>query len=228
MRINKFLASCGLGSRRGCEEIVRTGQVLVNGEPCIDLATQISEADTVEYGGRTLQSAPHLYVAFHKPKGVICTKSDEKQRRTIYGILPNEFRHLHYVGRLDKDSEGLMLLTNDGDFSNSLTHPANKVEKEYVVTTDHVIDKRDIKKLLEGIQTPDGMAIVQRAEQVAPRVLALVLTQGLKRQIRVMLATLGYEVNRLVRIRIGGYEIGDLSPGKWRRLTDSDLSKFAG
>ena len=228
MRINKFLASCGLGSRRGCEEIIRTGQVIVNGEPCIDLATQIEPGDSVEYGGRTLQAAPHLYVAFHKPKGAICTKSDEKQRKTIYGILPNAFRHLHYVGRLDKDSEGLMLLTNDGDFSNALTHPANKVEKEYVVTTDHVIDKRDIKPLLEGIRTPDGLAVVARVEHVAPRVLAIVLTQGLKRQIRVMLASLGYDVVRLVRIRIGGYGIDDIAPGKWRRLTGSDLSKFKG
>jgi 23S rRNA pseudouridine2605 synthase len=226
VRLNQFLASCGLGSRRGCEQLVRDGQVTVNGEVCTSLATQIGPGDSVEFGGRVLKSPSVLTVALHKPAGYVCSRSDEHGRRTVYDLLPVELRRLHYVGRLDRDSEGLLLLTTDGALTQRLSHPSSKVEKEYLVTLEHPYDPGDTALLLAGVETPEGTARFESVTQVAKRQVVVVLTQGLKRQVRHQFAACGNEVLRLVRTRIGGFALGPLAPGKWRRLSPADLRQI--
>lgn len=226
MRLNRFLASCGLGSRRGCEALIREGRVIVNGSVCRDLSTRIGPGDRVECDGRILESARSVTLAFHKPPGFLCTARDERGRPTIYDLLPREFHDLRYVGRLDKESEGLLILTSDGDLVHRLTHPSGKVEKEYEVSLDRSFDPRDAARLLEGFPIEPGLAKVASVEVTSPRHLKIVLLQGLKRQVRLMLEALGYEVRRLVRTRVGSMTLEPLAPGKWRRLSPSDLAKL--
>ena len=139
-RLNKYLASCAVGSRRKCDEIIQAGRVEVNGHPCVNLGTRVSPADHVRVDGKRVSPKEPLVVAFHKPRGYVCTREDELGRRTIYDLLPESLRALHHVGRLDLDSEGLLILTNDGDLSQKLMHPSKSVEKEYLVTADQAFE----------------------------------------------------------------------------------------
>lgn len=131
IRINRFLAAAGLGSRRGCEELIRSGQVTINGNLCSDLATKVAPGDYVKANGRLIKTEKAMSVLFYKPRGLICTRTDERDRGTIFDVLPRQWPRLSHVGRLDKESEGLLILTNDGALSLRLTHPRYKVEKEY-------------------------------------------------------------------------------------------------
>ena len=153
----------------------------------------------------------------------MCSKQDELGRATIYELLPPKLQHLNHVGRLDRDSEGLLVLSNDGDLANKLTHPRNKVEKEYRVTLSTAPDTRDLKKLLEGVRTPEGRARAKSFKRLSPRRLSLVLETGLKRQIREMFTTLGYQVEKLFRIRIGRLTDPDLPTGRWRYLEHHEI-----
>src|SRR5581483_2426542 len=148
MRLNRFLASAGLGSRRGCEDIIRAGRVVVNGKICTDLATQISPGDFVKVDGRKVRSQESLHILLHKPRGYLCTARDERERRTIFDLLPKNWPRLFHVGRLDKESEGLLILTNDGELSLRLTHPRYKIEKEYVVALDRLLADEDRERML--------------------------------------------------------------------------------
>ncbi|CAN5139079.1 pseudouridine synthase [soil metagenome] len=227
MRLNKFLASCGLGSRRGCEALISKGAVKVNDRVCRELATQITESDKVEYGGRLLSTPKAITIAFHKPAGFVTTASDEFRRKTVFDLLPKEFSSLRYVGRLDRETEGLLLLTSSGDLVNELTHPARKIEKQYIAFTDKPFDERDIPRLLAGVETPEGIGTAVAAEKIMKRKVAITLTQGMKHQVRNMFAGLGYKVKRLIRIRVGTLELGTLAPGKWRRLNDEQVAHIA-
>src|SRR5688500_6056502 len=199
MRLNRFLASAGLGSRRGVEELITNGQVRVNGRVITDLATQVGPDDAVKVGSRLLRPEPKTTVLRNKPRGYVCTASDELDRRTICDLLPPNWPRLYHVGRLDKESEGLLLVTNDGDLSLALTHPRYKIEKEYEILLDKPFDAKDRAKLLRGFHIMGGRAKAERVEILAPRHLRMTLTQGIKRQIRLMLYDLGYDVERLAR-----------------------------
>ncbi|HEY3899656.1 MAG TPA: pseudouridine synthase [Chthoniobacter sp.] len=224
MRLNRFLASAGLGSRRGVEELITTGQVRVNGRVVTDLATQVEPTDAVKVGSRLLHSEQKITVLLNKPPGFLCTASDERDRKTIFQLLPPNWPRLHHVGRLDKDSEGLLLVTNDGDLSLALTHPRYKIEKEYEVLIDKPFAPKDREKLLRGFHIMGGRAKAERVEILASTHLRLILTQGIKRQIRLMLYDLGYEVERLARIRLGTLQIGEMRPGEWRLLTSKEIA----
>jgi 23S rRNA pseudouridine2605 synthase len=231
MRLNRFLASAGLGSRRGVEELVRSGCVTVNGRTCTDLATQIGERDSVKANGHLLRPEKPLNILLYKPAGYLCTASDPGERRTIVGLLPAGWPRLFHVGRLDQESEGLLILTNDGDLSLRLTHPRYKVDKEYEVTLDRPFDIRDRDALLKGMhiggaEEGAGWAKAEEVHRVTPQKLRIVLRQGLKRQIRLMLRELGYRVEKLVRIRIGSVELADMQPGEWRPLTEKEVAKL--
>lgn len=224
MRLNRFLASAGLGSRRSVEELIKNGEVRINGKVITDLATQVGPDDAVKVGSRLLRTEQKITVLLNKPPGFVCTASDERDRKTIFSLLPPNWPRLHHVGRLDKESEGLLLVTNDGDLTLALTHPRYKIEKEYEVLIDKPFNPKDKEKLLRGFHIMGGRAKAEWVEIIAPTHLRLVLTQGIKRQIRLMLYDLGYEVERLARIRLGPLKVGEMRPGEWRLLTSKEIA----
>lgn len=226
MRLNRFLASASLGSRRGCEQLIREGRVTVNGKVCTDLSTIVSDEDFVKVGSRRVQAEKILHVVLNKPPGYLCTASDELERRTIFELFPSNWPRVFHVGRLDKDSEGLLLVTNDGDLSLKLTHPRYKIEKEYEVLLDRPYDIAHTPKLVKGVFIEGGRAKAEFVRRLAPKVVKVILKQGLKRQIRLMFYELGYEVKRLCRTRIGSLKLEGLRPGEWRLLTAKEVEQL--
>jgi len=228
MRLNRFLAAAGFGSRRACEALITDGKVSINGHFIRDLATTVAPDDDVRVTGRSAKPAAHVYLLLHKPRGFLCTRADERGRKTIFDLVPAHFGRLFHVGRLDKESEGLILLTNDGALAERLTHPAHEVEKEYEVLLDKPFVAEETPKFLRGFFIEGGKAKVERMHVVAPPLVKVVLRQGIKRQIRLMFYAFGYEVKRLMRIRIGGMEMGPLKPGQWRLLRAQEVALLAG
>lgn len=224
MRLNRFLAAAGLGSRRHCDELIAEGRVTINGRPCTDFSTQVEESDHVKVGNRLVRRAEALTILLHKPVGFVSTRRDPNATDTIYDLLPAKFSRLFNVGRLDAQTEGLLLLTSDGDLAQRLTHPRYKVDKEYEVTLDKLWDPKLAEKLRAGIFLDGKRARLTRVQQFGPTRLRVVLQQGLNRQIRRMFYTLGYEVKRLVRTRLGHLRLGDIPRGHWRPLTKSELA----
>lgn len=198
--------------------------MVINGTRIVNLATQVNEGDDVRVNGRCISAATPVTLLLHKPRGFVVTRSDERGRRTVYDLLPPEYSTLFHVGRLDKDSEGLLLMTNDGDLAQRLTHPSHTIEKEYEVTLDKTFDPAHAEKLLKGFHIEGGRARFERLRILAPKVIQATLSQGLKRQIRLMLYEMGYEVERLRRTRIGGLTDYRLPPGACRRLTEKEVS----
>ncbi|MDB6138093.1 MAG: pseudouridine synthase [Verrucomicrobiaceae bacterium] len=226
MRLNRYLSQCGVASRRACEQIILEGRVLINGHVIKELATQVKESDEVQVDLKPVEPAAGIVVAFHKPRGFICSRGDTHDRATIYAILPPQYQTLHYVGRLDKESEGLLLLTNRGELSQRLTHPSEGVEKEYEVTIDSDFSPEDKLKLLHGMITEEGFAKAERVWVDSARRINVVLKQGLKRQIRLMFYQLGYEVERLLRVRVGGLALKGLPRGAWKELSEAEVQRY--
>lgn len=226
MRLNRHLSLCGLGSRRGCEQIIRDGRVAINGKRVTDLATQVTETDKVTVDGRPAEAKKGVVIALHKPKGYLCTREDTHDRPTVYDLLPARYHTLHHVGRLDQDSEGLLLLTNRGELSQRLLHPGEGVDKEYEVKVETKFSAADLAKLVRGLMTKEGFARAERAWLANDWMVHVVLKQGLKRQIREMFFLLGYEVERLVRTRIGGLWLKGLSKGGWRELSNDEVENY--
>lgn len=227
MRLNKFLSSCGLGSRRGVEAIILEGRVRINGKVCTELGTQVEATDEVMVDTRKVRPNKPVVIALHKPKGFVCTRDDEHARRTIYDLLPAKLRSLAHVGRLDMDSEGLILLTNQGDLSHQLAHPTHGLEKEYEVQLEKPFDPALLERLTHGLRIEEGFAKAERAWIIGHYKLGLVLKQGLKRQIRHMLFYVGgYEVKRLVRVRIGNLALTGIPEGGWRELKPDEVDRL--
>ena len=227
-RINKYLASCAVGSRRKCDQFIQAGRVEVNGKPCLNMGTHIVRTDHVRVDGKRVVPRDPVIVAFHKPRGYVCTRKDELGRETIYSLLPETLRTLHHVGRLDLDSEGLLVLTNDGDLSQQLMHPSKSVEKEYLVTANQAFENAHLDQFLAGVYTPEGKLKAKSIERLSPRRIGVVLDHGAKRQIRVMIESFGYQVTRLLRVRIGGLWLGDLEPGRWAILNRVETAMLLG
>lgn len=224
VRLNKYLASCGVGSRRACDELIQSGRVEVNGSPCVNMGTRIGPEDHVRVDGKRVTPNQLSVIAFHKPRGFVCTREDELGRETIYNLLPPTLHSLHHVGRLDRDSEGLLILTNDGDLSQKLMHPSKSVEKEYLVTANQAFENQHLDQFLEGIYTEGGKLKAKAIERLSPRRIKIVLDHGAKRQIRVMFEALGYQVTKLLRVRIGSLWLGDLEPGRYALLNPQEVS----
>jgi 23S rRNA pseudouridine2605 synthase len=223
--LNQFLARAGFGSRRACEALILEGAVTINGHRLRELATQVDEQDHVLVHGKPVKMPAILVAVLHKPPGYLCTSPDATSERTIYDLLPSGWPRVVYVGRLDKDSEGLLVVTNDGNLAQRLTHPSSKLRKTYIVTLDREFDFALAPKLRKGFPIEKGFARMEELFRVGPRTLKVVLTQGLKRQIREMFYQCGYEVKRLVRVQIGNLSLDQLLPGQHRVLTKDDVKR---
>jgi 23S rRNA pseudouridine2605 synthase len=226
VRLNRYLSQCGVASRRGAEQIILEGRVSINGHVITNLATQVAPDDKVVVDGKPAQAELPVVIAINKPRGYICSHGDTHERMTIYDLLPLKYQNLHHVGRLDKESEGLILMTNRGDLSHRLMHPSMGAEKEYEVVVDQPLHPDVLAKLIKGMMTEEGHARAERAWLVKPNKAHVVLKQGLKRQIRLMFYHLGYEVERLTRIRIGWLQLRGLQLGGWKELKPSDVERF--
>jgi 23S rRNA pseudouridine2605 synthase len=226
MRLNRYLALCGLGSRRACEEIILGGSVRINGRPVRELATVVQPGDTVVARGRVVRPESARYVVLHKPSGCLTSRASQGGKPTVYDLLPREVATLPHVGRLDADSEGLLLLSNDGALAQALTHPSRHVEKEYDVVLDRTFDANLIPKLLKGIYLEEGRAQAAHVHIEGTNKVRVVLTQGINRQVRRMFAALGYKVKRLTRTRLGPLKLGRLPRGGSRDLTVREVESL--
>lgn len=224
--MNKYLASCGVASRRACDELIANGHVEINGRPCLAPGTRVKDGDHVRLDGKRITALRHTTILLNKPRGLVCTREDELQRDTIYALLPNALQHLHHVGRLDAESEGLLMLTNDGELTQKLMHPSNKVEKEYLVTANQPFLKEHLDLFLSGVYTKEGKLSAKALRRESSRRISMILDQGAKRQIRVMLESLSYQVTKLVRVRIGSLWGGDLEVGR-HVIMDDDAIRLA-
>ncbi|HQV57858.1 MAG TPA: pseudouridine synthase [Ilumatobacteraceae bacterium] len=230
-RLQKVLATRGWGSRRVCEELIAAGRVTVNGEVA-QLGRRVDvDHDQVHVDGAPVGTRPGLvYYLLNKPTGVVTTATDTHGRRTVVEMVPAEPR-VYPVGRLDIDSEGLLLLTNDGELTNLLTHPRFGVDKEYLVNVRGAVSPGGIRQLRNGVELDDGMTAPAVVSQPSPGVLRITIHEGRNRQVRRMCAAIGHPVQRLVRVRIAGLRDPSLTPGSWRALTPAeviDLAKAAG
>lgn len=224
MRLNRFLAAAGLGSRRHCDEMIAGGKVTINGQVCTDFSAQPGPRDHVKVNGRLVHAeAPHSIV-LHKPAGFVSTRRDAHARDTIFDLLPPKLGNLFHAGRLDTQTEGLMVLTNDGDLALRLTHPRYKVDKEYEVTLDRAWDRSLTPRLLRGVLLDGERARFSELRTLSATRLRVTLRQGLNRQIRRMFEAVGFTVKHLVRLRVGNLRLGDLPRGHWRPLTTAELS----
>ncbi len=224
MRLNRFLAAAGIGSRRHCDELIATRRVTINGRPCTDFSAQPTSRDHVKVDGKLIRVEPPLTLALHKPAGFVSTRSDPHARDTIFDLLPAKFPRLFNIGRLDAQSEGLLVLTNDGELAQRLAHPRHKIDKEYEVTLERRWDPALIPKMLRGIFLDGQRAQIVQLRTISATRLRVVLRQGINRQIRRMFHEIGYEVKSLVRIRVGNLRIGDLPRGHWRALTKREVA----
>ena len=229
MRINKFLAKCNLGSRRSVEELVKNGEISVNGELCTDLTTQIDpEKDDVKFKGKKIVLKDEkIYLMLNKPKKYLVSRKDAYDRKTVYELLPDFDVHLFAIGRLDYMSEGLLLLTSDGDFANKIIHPRYKLPKVYKVLVKGNIGNEQLQKLrdgvvIEGKKTQPAIVFVKNRMEGKTQ-LKMTIFEGRKRQIRRMIGKVDAEVLELKRLQIGDVKLGKLPIGMWRLLKPNEI-----
>lgn len=223
MRLAKFLAVCGLASRRQAEVLISGGLVKVNGQVVTKLSTQIEiDHDQVEVRGRILKIENKVYYLLHKPVGYLSSVQDPHHQKLVTNLVPTSPK-VWPVGRLDKDSRGLLLLTNDGDLTYLLTHPKHAVKKVYQVELNKIIDAKLLSKLKQGVDLEEGLAQVDSIKKISNTSLEITIHQGWNRQIRRMLAACGYKVLDLIRIKEGSLSLGDLGVGEYRILNKEEI-----
>ncbi|HEY0829239.1 MAG TPA: pseudouridine synthase [Bacilli bacterium] len=224
MRINKFISETGMCSRREADKLIAAGRVAVN-ETIAELGTKVSGGDTVYVDGKPLAPKKKLiYIALNKPPGITSTTELHIEGNIIDYV--NHPERIFPIGRLDKDSEGLILLTNDGDIVNRILRAENRHEKEYIVTVDYPVTPDFIRTMADGVVIPDGQTLPCEVNQISERVFRIILTEGRNRQIRRMCAALDYQVRQLRRIRIMNIKIDGLARGAWRDLTSEELEEL--
>ncbi|TCI85243.1 23S rRNA pseudouridine(2604) synthase RluF [Tenacibaculum sp. M341] len=224
INLNKFISSTGICSRREAEKLIVEGRVTINGKPT-QLGNRVFEGDIVKVDGKALKQKPKtIYIALNKPVGIVCT-TDSKEKKNIVKFVGHPQR-LFPIGRLDKPSEGLIFLTNDGDIVNKILRAGNNHEKEYIVSVDKKITDRFITRMGNGIPILGTVTKKCKVAQINENTFKIILTQGLNRQIRRMCEYLGYNVTKLKRTRIMNVSLGNLKRGEWRELTDTEMTKI--
>jgi 23S rRNA pseudouridine2605 synthase len=224
MRLNAYLARAGVASRRGADSLIKAGRVTVNGVPG-ELNTFVTNDDAVRVDGRQVGKQKLRYVLLHKPRGTITTARDPQGRPTVVDLVGGAIRVVP-VGRLDRDTTGVLLLTNDGDLAHRLAHPRYRVEKVYVVDVEGEPDDDTIRKLAEGIELEDGPTAPAQVRRLGPDRVELALHEGRNRQVRRMLEAVGHPVRRLRRSRYAGLATGRLQRGEWRELTRDEVRRL--
>jgi 23S rRNA pseudouridine2605 synthase len=221
MRLNAYLARAGVASRRGADELIKAGRVLVNGNPG-DLNTFVAAGDTVEVDGRPVAKQRLAHLLLNKPPGVVTTARDPQGRPTVVALLPPEPRVVP-VGRLDADTTGALRLTNDGQLAHRLAHPRYEVDKVYEAEVDGEPSEEGLRRLREGIELDDGRTAPATVRLLGKRRIELTIHEGRKHQVKRMLAAVGHPVRRLHRSRYAGLDVHGLAPGEWRRLTRDEV-----
>ena len=224
VRINKYLALCGFESRRAADKIIEEGRVEVNGQRVETPGVRVQPTDFVKVDGHRVTPKAVEAVLLNKPRGFVCSRKAQGADGTVYDLLPPKYSHLNYAGRLDADSEGLLVFTNNGVLMQNIPHPSAGVEKEYWVTLDQAFDASVLVQLLKGLRLPEGQARAKYVSRLSARRACVVLEQGLKRQVRQMFGCLGLRVKKLVRVRIGSLWGGDLEPGHCALLTEEQVA----
>ena len=230
MRLQKFLSRSGVASRREAERLMVQGRVRVNGNLAVKLGSRVNPgSDRVEVDGKVVRLAIPRWIMLNKPRGVVTTRRDPADRRTVYSLLAAADRNLRYVGRLDRGTEGLLLFTNEGDLHHALLHPSTRIPRQYRAAVNGVPDPRTLRRLEDGIELDDGPAQAEQVRLMGERqggagsVISLVLREGRKREVRRLLAAVGHEVHRLRRVRFGPLSLKGVKPGEWRTLRPEEV-----
>lgn len=234
MRLQKFIAECGIASRRSAEKIIESGRVYVNGELVDYMGCVIDpEKDVVELDGRVINpESKKYYIALNKPKNYVTTVSDDLGRPTVMQLVEDIDARIYPVGRLDFDTTGLLIMTNDGDFANRLAHPSNVVNKSYIARIDMPLTETQLEKIRSGVELDGSMTAPAKAENIKrPQKgfeVKITIHEGRNRQVRRMLEAVGANVLALKRISVGSVTLGNLPEGKWRKLSDAEINKLRG
>ncbi|MDR0300258.1 MAG: rRNA pseudouridine synthase [Streptococcaceae bacterium] len=229
MRINQFIAHAGVASRRKAEELIKEGKVKVNGKKMTDLAFQVSGNDLVEVNGQQLRNEEFVYFLLNKPRGVISSVTDDKGRPTVVEILGGVKERIYPVGRLDWDTSGLLILTNDGDFANLMTHPSHQIDKTYVAKVEGHANKENLRPLTLGMKiegqkiSPARYSIIRTEKQKNASIVELTIHEGHNHQVKKMFETVGLPVQKLSRITFGSLTLDGVPAGKYRELTRKEV-----
>jgi 23S rRNA pseudouridine2605 synthase len=226
VRLNAYLARAGIASRRRSDELIKADRVLVNGEPG-QLNTFVEPGDRVEVDGEEVRPQRLAYVLLHKPAGVVTTASDPQGRPTVVGLVEHEVRVVP-VGRLDAETTGALLLTNDGELAHRLAHPKYEVEKVYEADVEGEPSEEALRRLAEGVDLEDGTTAPAQVRRLGPSLVELSIHEGRNRQVRRMLEAVGHQVRRLHRSRYAGLTVSGLEPGDWRELRDEEIRELSG
>lgn len=232
MRINKYIAHAGVASRRKAEELIKNGHVTINGTVVDNLATQVKASDCVEIDGSPIYNEEKVYYLLNKPRGVISSVSDEKGRKTVVDLLPEVRERIYPVGRLDWDTSGLLILTNDGDFTDKMIHPRNEIDKVYLARVKGIATKENLRPLTRGVMVdgrktkPAHYHIVKVDKEKNRSVVELTIHEGRNHQVKKMFEEVGLLVDKLSRIRFGTLDLAGLRPGEFRKLSKKEISQL--
>jgi len=231
VRLQKFLADAGVASRRESERLIAAGQVTVNGRTILLLGTKVNPtADVVAVDGRSVRPRRKIYVALNKPKGFLCTRRDPADRKVVADLLPGEWSHLFTVGRLDRESEGLIFLTNDGEFSLHLTHPRYGITKRYRVVAVGRVTPSEVASFIKGVEHEGETLKAERVDIVSSNnshsIVELELRQGKNHEVRRLFESIGHPIETLQRRQIGSIKLGQLPVGRWRVLTEPEIKSL--
>ena len=231
LRLQKYLAQCGVSSRRGAEQIIQEGRVTVNGTVVTEMGIKVKKGDKVTVDGQVVkQEKIKYYILLNKPAGVLSSVKDDRGRECVVDLIEGIDARLYPVGRLDYDTTGLLLLTNDGDFMQRVTHPSFEIWKTYQAVVKGVPTETDVKRFAEGIMLDDGKTLPAVLDVVGYKgnnaIVEVSIREGRNRQVRRMLERIGHPVNSLKRISFGSLELGDLKPGKWRHVQPEEIARL--